>query len=961
MNVDKARFGIFTSSVSGLFSGLGQGLTENNATALRGLLNSTEVMVSGLSGELYDLSLSNSDQNIGKGGYSDYRNASYENYQQIKNLNSTLDQMMVDLDPTHFEDMVVTDKTGRKVVDQEKLMKRILQISQENILNRAITSLHKAKADLRNMVHAEMTSHRGKSAGNLSDENIASEKKLATECLRRAGEQLQEIASLETRKADAIQNFDHQVVRSALAASTLAVGSFSGSINNLFYFQTASDLMGAGADLTFAAKEIEEKSLREQLGQNETVQEIVDKNQANNQDKALSRLERLEAELTLKLLNLKAKEGDFGVSAINSASIAYARRMIDKIDNLKELYIRLRKEKAQTRALIKPGSALNGIAAEIAKDVNDYIKEIEQLINNENNTLSQQQNSRASRMYQKLSAVSNSTTQGLFSLGGSLNNQNALNFSNTQQLLRNLSALRGSLHLSNQFLIKDYVAQQNKQKGSDELDSDLATNAYDQLAVNAKKEEPEIALTQNALSLNGQISAMVFGAIFPLSGLLHETMHENQLINHYSKILSEKRLAGLRSEKNKLSQITDKGQSELETRLAQLESLAKKNKSPLLPEIKTSLADLQMHKTENLLKFSKTLQQVNPAQFGNEGQSLLSGIDTQLSNHHQAIQSLKNIEEKITQIENKTLQDQAALKTALTIYPRLSGKLNGIAGQLSEMSVDFQTLNHPLVKEYLKTKQEIFAHQKIIAQLTIEAMGPELENFLKNEDTRLQAGLQNYSKLAILLQAVRETAQTEHQAQNFKKLNQEISTDLIRLKNIQQTKDKLAEIEILAKAGELIEDAGTAKAQVIRRALDSEASLSMLNTQPTVIQNQHTEGVIRQLEKLYAGYSYMSQGYAQISHTLYEKNKLSQLENDYLQLKKVTPVDATQKLALRRARTRYLVEKSKQSNKGDSAVAYERYQNYYLQVKKSANTQFTREAERTLDQALNELEADLSL
>jgi hypothetical protein len=42
-------------------------------------------------------------------------------------------------------------------------------------------------------------------------------------------------------------------------------------------------------------------------------------------------------------------------------------------------------------------------------------------------------------------------------------------------------------------------------------------------------------------------------------------------------------------------------------------------------------------------------------------------------------------------------------------------------------------------------------------------------------------------------------------------------------------------------------------------------------------------------------------------------------------------------------------------------VAYERYQNYYLQVKKSANTQFTREAERTLDQALNELEADLSL
>jgi restriction endonuclease len=210
--------------------------------------------------------------------------------------------------------------------------------------------------------------------------------------------------------------------------------------------------LGAGADLTFAAKEVEEKTLREQLNQNETVQKIIDKNQANNQDKALSRLERLEAELTLKLLDLKAKEGDFGVSAINSASIAYARRMIEKIDNLKELYIRLRKEKAQNRALIKPGSALNGIAAEIAKDVNDYIKEIEQAINSENNTLSQQQNSRASRMYQKLSTVSNSTSQGLFSLGGSLNNKNALNFSNTQQLLRNLSTLRGSLHLSNQFL-----------------------------------------------------------------------------------------------------------------------------------------------------------------------------------------------------------------------------------------------------------------------------------------------------------------------------------------------------------------------------------------------------------------------------------------------------------------------------------------------------------------------------
>jgi hypothetical protein len=275
MTVDKARFGILTSSVSGLFSGLGQGLTENSTTALRSLLNATEAGVSGLSGELYDLSLSNSDQNIGKGGYSNYRHASYENYQQIKNLNHTLDQMLGELDPAHFDNLVVTDGSGRKVVDQEQLMKKILQISEENILNRSLSSLQKAKTEMRNMVHAEMTSHRGKSAGTLSDETIVSEKKLASECLRRAGEQLQEIASLETRKADAIENFNHQVIRTSLAASTLGMGSFSDNVSSLYYFQTASDLLGAGADATFAAKEIEEKSLRDQLNNNETVQKLL--------------------------------------------------------------------------------------------------------------------------------------------------------------------------------------------------------------------------------------------------------------------------------------------------------------------------------------------------------------------------------------------------------------------------------------------------------------------------------------------------------------------------------------------------------------------------------------------------------------------------------------------------------------------------------------------------------------
>jgi len=956
MNIDKARFGILTSSVSGLFSGLGQGLTANSTTALRGVLGATEVAVSGLSDDLYDLSLANSDQNIGKGGYSDYRNASYENYQQIKNLNTTLDQMLNDLDPTHFEELVITDSSGRKVVDQENLMKKILKISQENILHRALTSLQKAKSDLRNMVHAEMTSHRGKNAGTLSEETITSEKKLASECLRRAGEQLQEIASLETRKADAVQNFNQQITRHGLAASTLALGSFAGSVSSLYYFQTASDLIGAGADLTFAAQEVEETTLREKINRNETVQSIIDKNQANNQDKALSRLERLEAELTLKLLDLKAKEGDFGVSTLNSASIAYARRMIEKIDNLKELYIRLRKEKAQARTLIKPGSALNGVAAEIAKDVNDYIKEIEQAINNENNTLSQQQNSRASRMYQKLSTVSNSTSQGLFSLGGSLNNKNALNFSNTQQLLRNLSTLRGSLHLSNQFLIKDYVTHQNKQSGIEEVDSDLATNAHDELAVAAKKDESEIALTQNALSLNGQISAMVFGAIFPLSSLLHETMNENQLINHYAKNLTEKRLASLRTQQSKLKQNVTTTQNLLEKQLSELQTLGQKHNSSLVPEIKSALTDLADQKTENLVKLSKTLNQINANQFGKEGQSLIEAIAAQTATHHQSVQKLKNTEEKIQNIQKNIDQDLAQLRTALSYYPKLSGKLSELTAQIGELRVEPQTLNHPLVKEYLKTKKEIFTHQKTIARLTQEIMDPDLETFLKNEDTRLQAGLQNYSKLAILLQAAKETRKAEYYAQNFRKLSQEISVDLIRIKNLEQTKNKLAEIEMLAKAGELIEDASTAKAQVVHQILDNEAILQMAHTEHLTASNENYDDLIKRLEKLYAGYSYMSPGYAQVTHSLYEKGKLNQLENEYTQLKKVTPVNANEKLALRRARTRYLVEKSKQLNKGDSAVAYERYQNYYVTVKKSQNAI---EAEKMLDLALNELEAEL--
>jgi len=954
-NIDKARFGIFTSSVSGLFSGLGQGLTENSTTALRGILGATEVAVSGLSDDLYDLSLSNSDQNIGKGGFSDYKHASYENYQQIKNLNHTLDQMLEDLDPAHFEQLVVTDGAGRKAVDEEKLMKKILKISQENILNRAVTNLHKAKIDLRNMVHAEMTSHRGKSAGTLSDETIASEKKLAGECLRRAGEQLQEIASLETRKADAVQNFNNQVIRHSLTASTLALGSFTNSVSSLFYFQTASDLVGAGTDATFAVKELEETELKEKLNDHETIQKIIDKNQTNNQDKALSRLEKLEAELTLKILNLKAKEGDFGVSAINSASVAYARRMVDKIDNLKELYIRLRKEKAQTRALIKPGSVLNGAASEIAKEVNDYIKEIQQFLNNQHNTASQQQNSRASRMYQKLSAVSNSTSQGLFSLGGSLNNQNALNFSNTQQLLRNLSALRGSLHLSNQFLIKDYVAHQNKQNGIDEVDSDLAMNASDQLAVDAKKEETETALTQNALSLNGQISAMVFGAIFPLSSLLHETMNENQLINHYSRALSEKRLSALRAQQNQLKQKTNSDQSTLQNLLTQLMAAAQAQQAFLLPEIKTALEDLKNQKTENILKLSKTLSQINPNHFGTDGKNIISALTAASGEYPKNLQALNQVDSQIEKAQHQVDRDLAHLRKALNEYPRLSGNLNHLISQMENLPMEMQTLSHPVVKQYLRAKKEIILQQNTIARLTNEIMGPELENFLRDEDKRIQGGLQNYSRLAILLQAVQETEQVSASALKINKLNEEMSLDLIRLKNIQLAKAKLSDIEILARAGELIEDQKTMQAQVVRKVLDAEAVLQ-LTDQYRQHPPQDYQELKKRLEKLYAGFSYMSQGYAQISHNFYEKGKLNQLEKEYLELKKAAPVQPAQKLALHRARTRYLIEKSKQLSKGDAAAAYEAYQNYFLKTK---NAQDTAKAEKALNLALNQLESEL--
>jgi hypothetical protein len=268
-----------------------------------------------------------------------------------------------------------------------------------------------------------------------------------------------------------------------------------------------------------------------------------------------------------------------------------------------------------------------------------------------------------------------------------------------------------------------------------------------------------------------------------------------------------------------------------------------------------------------------------------------------------------------------------------------------------------QTLSHPAVKEYLRIKKEIMLHQSAITRFTQEIMSPELENFLRDEDKRIQAGLQNYSRLAILLQAVQETEQTNSMILKINKLNEGLSGDLIRLKNIQQAKNKLADIEILAKAGEMMEDKKTMQMQVIRKVLDAEAALQLADRFQHQTPEDYQE-LKKRLEKLYAGFSYMSQGYAQISHSLYEKGKLTQLENEYLNLKKVTPLQPAEKLALRRARTRYLIEKSKQLSKGDAAAAYELYQSYYLKIK---NSQDVSRTEKQLDLALNQLESELKI
>jgi tetratricopeptide (TPR) repeat protein len=452
---------------------------------------------------------------------------------------------------------------------------------------------------------------------------------------------------------------------------------------------------------------------------------------------------------------------------------------------------------------------------------------------------------------------------------------------------------------------------------------------------------------------------MVFGAIFPLSSLLHESMNEKQLVSHYAGALTEKRLSGLRAEQKKLTQSVQADKNLLENQLSQLETLGKKNKSPLTPEIKTGLSDLENQKTENLMKLSKTLNQVNPAQFGSQGKEIIQSFSAQSHSYHQNIQDLNKVESQVSSIRSLVDRDVAEFSTAMTLYPKLSGKLNALIQQMDGLEISLQTLSHPLVKDYLETKKEIAGHQKIIARLTQEVMGPDLENFLRDEDKRIQAGLQNYSKLAILLQAVREVEQANHYSQNVQKLNQKASIDLIRLKNIEQVKQKLAEIEILEKAGELIEDSKTTKLQILRRTLDSEAALQTFEKHTDSTGPQY-QALIKRLEKLYAGYSYMSQGYAQITHSLYEKTKLTKLENDYAHLKKVLPVNDAEKLAFRRARTRYLIEKSKQQGQGEAAIAYERYQNYYLQTKKAPHASAALEAETELDLALNELETELS-
>ncbi|MBU0580884.1 MAG: hypothetical protein KKA19_06875, partial [Candidatus Margulisbacteria bacterium] len=588
--LEKAKYDILLQTLSGLFSGLG---SATKSSALRGLTTLGQQLASsdGLGGQLIQLAIQDTDINIGRD-----RQSNYLGYSFNANPNNDLDKILAQNDPTQFNTLIYQDKAGNMAVAYDLISTKLEQINKTINISKALTELHKASAEIRNMIHAEMTNMGGAAyAGNSEEINDANTPHYFKQ-MQMLSNHLQELADTESAKSKALLKFDRTMYKSIALSAFTALGVGASLCNNDFGSNILNfqGVLGAGIDTYYAVTDMRDRELEQKMDKKDVTEDILKRKQQQQDLNNFQKLDKLEAELQAQILRMKSSVGDFGMTATDQKALAYAQALLEIIEEIRDNYLKINRETHRARRTIHSklegkGTWLDDLAYKIQSTNTEYVNSMQQEMANAKNELSAIQKQQS---YDILSGVVTIANAGITASSALVNTFDStyVDLSTAKDIMGEVKNLQSLVTAFVQVSMKSPLKQSVSAEQVQFKDYDYSMlRSSDVLALEAAELKTQNSQYNDVQSITSNIGQEISSGLQAALKSAELRSLDLAIINDIENILRKERLGILKEELDKAAKQLALAQKEMELNLQKVKAVQNPSLADLLNSIYTKL------------------------------------------------------------------------------------------------------------------------------------------------------------------------------------------------------------------------------------------------------------------------------------------------------------------------------------------------------------------------------------
>lgn len=235
-----------------------------------------------------------------------------------------------------------------------------------------MASVQKAKADMRNLVHMEMTNVSGRRSGEYVEGVNRAEAETSLRLFNYLIQYLDQRVQVQNRARNAQKAVTTSGIKAAVSAVVtvgFSMGGYFGGVSRLYYLITPTiQLLNSVVDLI--ANLVYSRTGLGKLGDYNVAQTLQGIKKSNSPNATLNRLDALEREAYLDITQNLIEELGAGRWGLSSGTYALFRHRMEKIFNIKDAVARARAAQAEARSIVH--STMTGMGGRASEAMAAY-------------------------------------------------------------------------------------------------------------------------------------------------------------------------------------------------------------------------------------------------------------------------------------------------------------------------------------------------------------------------------------------------------------------------------------------------------------------------------------------------------------------------------------------------------------------------------------------------------------